>query len=150
MIYSHANAGKNQLYKTRTFASFPLFDQELSSSWHCKKVQGSTIRRTPGLVNFVPALAYHFCLNLPATFTQPRARLLVEPCTARPSEFGSVSIFVSDAARHVTVRSDSETYTFRCATEVKSKKLFFLLHRSSLMKFYYKSLTRPSQVLRQS
>ena len=33
-----------------------------------------------GLVNFVLALAYHFCLNLPAAFTQPRARLLVEPC----------------------------------------------------------------------
>ena len=44
-------------------------------------VQGSTYRRAPGLVNFVLALAYHFCLNLPAAFTQPRARLLVEPCT---------------------------------------------------------------------
>ena len=34
-------------------------------------------------MNFVlvPALAYHFCLNLPAAFTQPRARLLVvESC----------------------------------------------------------------------
>ena len=43
-------------------------------------VQGSTNRRALGLVNFVPALAYHFCLNLPAAFTQPGARLLVEPC----------------------------------------------------------------------
>ena len=34
------------------------------------------------MVNFVPALAYHFCLNLPAAFTQPGARLLVEPCTS--------------------------------------------------------------------
>ena len=32
-------------------------------------------------MNFVPAHAYHFCLNLPAAFTQPGARLLVEPCT---------------------------------------------------------------------
>ena len=32
-------------------------------------LQGSTNRRAPGLVNFVPALAYHFCLNLPAAFT---------------------------------------------------------------------------------
>ena len=45
------------------------------------QVQGSTNRRAPGLVNFVPALAYHFCLNLPAAFTQPGARLLVEPCS---------------------------------------------------------------------
>ena len=44
-------------------------------------VQGSTNRRALGLVNLVPALAYHFCLNLPAAFTQPVARLLVDPCT---------------------------------------------------------------------
>ena len=25
----------------------------------------------PGLVNFVAAVAYHFCLNLPAALTQP-------------------------------------------------------------------------------
>ena len=43
-------------------------------------IQGSTNRRALGLVNFVPALAYHFCLNLPAAFTQPGARLLVELC----------------------------------------------------------------------
>ena len=44
-------------------------------------IQGSTNRWALGLVNFVPALAYHFCLNMPAPFTQPGARLLVEPCT---------------------------------------------------------------------
>ena len=32
------------------------------------------------MVNFVPAVAYHFCLNLPAVFSQPGARLLLEPC----------------------------------------------------------------------
>ena len=45
-----------------------------------RQVQGSTNRRAPVLVNFVPALDYH-CLNLPAAFTQPGARLLVQPCT---------------------------------------------------------------------
>ena len=30
---------------------------------------------------FVPAIAYHFRLNLPAAFTEPGARLLEEPCT---------------------------------------------------------------------
>ena len=45
------------------------------------EVQGSTNRRAPGLVIFVPALANHFGLNLTAAFTQPGARLLVEPCT---------------------------------------------------------------------
>ena len=44
-------------------------------------LQGSTNIQALGLVNFVPPLAYHFCLNLPAASTQPGARLLVEPCT---------------------------------------------------------------------
>ena len=34
-------------------------------------LQGSAKRRSPGLVNFVTALAYHFCLALPAAFSQP-------------------------------------------------------------------------------
>ena len=31
-----------------------------------------------GLVRFVPTVAYHFCLALPAAFTQPGSRLLSE------------------------------------------------------------------------
>ena len=34
-----------------------------------------------GLVNFVPAVAYHFCLALPAAFTQPGDHFLAEVCT---------------------------------------------------------------------
>ena len=45
-----------------------------------ERVQGLAKRWSPGLVNFVPALAYHFCLVLPAAFTQPGAHLLAEPC----------------------------------------------------------------------
>ena len=44
---------------------------------------GSAKRRSPGLVNFVTALAYHFCLALPAAFTQPGDHLLAEPCRLR-------------------------------------------------------------------
>ena len=44
-------------------------------------VQGLVKRRSPGLVNFVIAFAYHFYLALPVAFTQPRAHLLAaEPC----------------------------------------------------------------------
>ena len=43
-------------------------------------IQGEAKRRSPGLVNFVAAVAYHFCLALPAAFTQPGAHLLAEPC----------------------------------------------------------------------
>ena len=38
------------------------------------------MRPFPGLVNFVPALAYHLCLNLPAAFSQPGNGLIVKPC----------------------------------------------------------------------
>ena len=44
-----------------------------------KKLQGLSKRRAPGLV-IVPAVAYHFCLSLPATFTQPGASLLSGLC----------------------------------------------------------------------
>ena len=44
-------------------------------------VQGSAKRRSPGLVNSVAAVAYHFCLALPAAFTQPGDHLLADPCT---------------------------------------------------------------------
>ena len=35
----------------------------------------------PGLVNSIPAVAYHFCLNLPAAFTKPGASTLADLCT---------------------------------------------------------------------
>ena len=44
------------------------------------KLQGSAKRRSPGLVNFVAAVAYHFCLALPAAFTQSGGHLLADPC----------------------------------------------------------------------
>ena len=36
----------------------------------------------PVLVNFVPACAYHFCLNLPGKFSQPGNGILAQPCTS--------------------------------------------------------------------
>ena len=46
-------------------------------------IQRSAIRRSPGSVNFVTALAYHFCLALSAAFAQPGDHLLVESSTLR-------------------------------------------------------------------
>ena len=49
-------------------------------------------RQSPGFVNFFPALAYHFCLALPAAFTQPGDHLLAEPCSegeGRAAKFSS-------------------------------------------------------------
>ena len=46
-----------------------------------KIIQCSAKRRSPGLVNFVPALAYHFRQALPAAFTQPGGHLLARSST---------------------------------------------------------------------
>ena len=40
---------------------------------------GPEIILVHGLVKFVPAVAYHFFLNLPATFSQPRASIISGP-----------------------------------------------------------------------
>ena len=45
-------------------------DLSISNAFHLN-LQGTAKRLRPGLVNFVPAVAYHFCLNLPAAFTKP-------------------------------------------------------------------------------
>ena len=37
-------------------------------------------RQSPGLVSFVTTLAFHFCLALRTSFTQPGDHLLAEPC----------------------------------------------------------------------
>ena len=49
--------------------------------WIRRSLQGWTIRPFPGLVSLVPAVAYHFCLNLPAVFSQTGNGLVVKPCT---------------------------------------------------------------------
>ena len=46
-------------------------------------VQGFSIREFPGLVNFVPAVAYPFCLNLSAAFSQPGNGLIEIHCMIR-------------------------------------------------------------------
>ena len=41
-------------------------------------VQRSAKVDAPGLVNFVPTLAYNSCLNMPPAFTQPGASTLAD------------------------------------------------------------------------
>ena len=55
-------------------------------------VQGISKRPFPGLVNFVPAVAYHFYLNLPAAFSQPGNGLIEIPCMLFISETSMTSI----------------------------------------------------------
>ena len=46
----------------------------------CVNMYGLAKRQALGSVNFVTALAFHFCLALRAPFTQPGDHRLAEPC----------------------------------------------------------------------
>ena len=56
----------------------------------CPSVQRSAEVGAPGLVNFITAVAYHFCPSLPAAFTQPGTSTLADLCSLiRESQHGS-------------------------------------------------------------
>ena len=46
-------------------------------------IQGWAEKWTPGLVNFVPSVACHLCLNLPGIFSQPGDHFIAQPCGGR-------------------------------------------------------------------
>ena len=61
--------------------SFPLSSSEMKEGIQegglsLSRCTGLGKKPFPGLVNFVAAVAYHFCLSLPAAFTQPGVNLL--------------------------------------------------------------------------
>ena len=60
----------------------PRITSKIRGWMRAQKLQNSTDGQDQGFVNFVLSLAYHFCLNLPAAFTQPGSHLLVEPCSS--------------------------------------------------------------------
>ena len=47
-----------------------------------RSLQGISMRPFPGLVKFVPPVAYPFCLNFPAAFWQPGNGLIKIPCNS--------------------------------------------------------------------
>ena len=61
----------------RSIGSFQTGEKE------CEIILGPEIIHVNGLVRFVPAVAYHFCLKLPATFSQPRTSINFGPSTMR-------------------------------------------------------------------
>ena len=68
-----------------------------NSAWQ-ESIQGSAKRQAPGLVNLVPAVAYHICLSLPAALSQPGRSLLANPCILLPRRCGpSTSVLVCTA-----------------------------------------------------
>ena len=53
------------------------------------------------MVNVFPAVAYHFCLALPAAFTQPGAHFLPKPCMLTAFDIDEIS-FQSPPSLHTT------------------------------------------------
>ena len=71
------NVQRSPFFCADTFKKGPCLSFYLFSPL---PLQGWAKRRTPGLENFDPAVAYHFCLNLPEKYSQPGDYFLAQPC----------------------------------------------------------------------
>ena len=58
-----------------------MTQNEVAATTRQQGVQGWAKKWIPGLVDFVPALAYHLGFNLPETSSQPGADFLARPCS---------------------------------------------------------------------
>ena len=82
-----------------------MHDHGVPISHISKTVQSSAKRLRPGLANFVPAVACHFCLSLPEKFSQPRNGILTQSCKS----CYKISIFLSsgiEKSKTVSPKSD--------------------------------------------
>ena len=79
----------------------------LGSGWPMLPVQGSAQRRSPGLVNFVAAVAYYFCLVLPAAFTQPGVHLFADLSAFRPPRASGEEVFAQRLMHAYSIHSPS-------------------------------------------
>ena len=62
-------------------------------------VQRSAKRGSSGLVNFIAAVAYHFCLALPTAFTQSGQSLLADPCMCACPYVGLTQVEAAERGR---------------------------------------------------
>ena len=77
-----AEAGRTQEEEDHQQAQGDAPDRRVSKQILCPSTlyKAQLKRWTPGMVKFDPAVAFHFCLALPAAFTQPGAHFLTELC----------------------------------------------------------------------
>ena len=75
------------------------------------EVQGPGKMWSPGLVNFVSAVAYLFCLNLPAAFSQAGDHNFASPCIFNPLMGHDVKAKLKDETR-------KERFSFNVIIEV--------------------------------
>lgn len=86
-------------------------------------LQGSAKRLCPGLVKFISAIAYHFCLNLPAAFMKPGRSLLAQ-LSRVVTGFLDVHVPITkfnwiEEASGVCLSTSRHTYTPSCLTRGK-------------------------------
>ena len=82
-------------------------------------------------MHFVPAVAYYFCLALPAAFTQPWDHLLAEPCT---SHADIASAFALERWRHEKQQSQHRL-------SFMNKQHFTRVHSPSLVRTVFVTVT---------
>ena len=72
---------------------------QIVSSYYCCPLQGSAKRLRPGLVNFIPAVAYPFCRSLPTgiTFTKHGQSLLADTCRVDGTKRRNLDHLISNA-----------------------------------------------------
>ena len=70
----------------------------------------------PSLVNLIPAVAYHSCLNLPAAFTQPGASTLADLCISGLCRLPSILRTDLEKERSKKRRMDGIFLSLNCDT----------------------------------
>ena len=77
--------------KLNVNAFFPPIPTDINA------IQGISKRQFTGSADFVPAVAYHFCHNFPAAFSQPGNGLRVKPCNqSGRADLTYLAIFSTD------------------------------------------------------
>ena len=64
---------------------YPKVESQQKSIRDIRDIKISPKECFPGLVNFVIAVAYHSCLNLPRAFSQPGKYSFGDPCNILPN-----------------------------------------------------------------
>ena len=82
MYFLHINDQQITSGPGHLFISVRMRMQRLTATEQKKGIVllGPKLMSVCGLVKFLPAVAYHFCLNIPASFSQPRTMKFSQLC----------------------------------------------------------------------
>ena len=104
-------------------------------------LQGSAERIRLGLVNFVIAFAYHFCLSLPAVFTQPGRSLLAN--LVYLLRFGEITL--DRGRRRVGIGEGQQRAMIDFHSSSPSCVTLGAIHKGHQLNFWDSWLTPPYQ-----